>query len=226
MLDRAAELETLFAGAAGPGHLRLGASMTIGDYLGPLLIERYARSYPGASVALEVGNTDGVAQKVADFDVDLALIEGQVSNPALEVCDWMGDTLAVFCGSRHPLARTGRATIDRLLKETWVVREPGSGTRQTLDRAMSRYWPRWNIAMELEHTEAIKRAVEAGRSVGCVSRLALRDAFKAGSLREIKVPRLDLSRRFYILLNRRKYRTAGIDAFMQICQEAQVETLD
>ena len=59
-------------------------------------------------------------------------------------------------GAGHPLAGAGPASIDSLLDENWIVREPGSGTRQTLDRAMTPYWARWKIALELEHTEAIK----------------------------------------------------------------------
>jgi DNA-binding transcriptional LysR family regulator len=83
---------------------------------------------------------------------------------------------------------------------------------------MSPYWPRWKISLELEHTEAIKSMVSAGRSVGCVSRLALKDAFRSGSLCEIAVPELALDRRFYFVLNMQKYRTPGINAFLELCE--------
>jgi len=219
MLDRAVEMEAIFSGAGDPGTLHLGASLTIGNYLCPRLIERYVLRYPAAQVKLEVGNTSRIAARVAAFDLDLALIEGQSSHPNLVTTDWLGDQLAVFCGPGHPLARMGHAGIDRVLEEAWVVREPGSGTRQTLDRAMDPYWPRWRIGLELEHTEAIKSTVEAGRTLGCVSRLALKDAFRSGSLVEIKVPELRLDRRFYFALNSQKYRTPGIEAFLQICRD-------
>lgn len=218
MLDRAAEMENILSGTAGPGILHLGASLTIGNYLGPSLIERYLRLYPGAEVRLEVGNTSRIAARVAELDIDLALIEGETSHPDLTTTDWVDDQLAVFCGPEHPLAAKGRASVERLLEESWVVRESGSGTRQTLDRAMTPYWPRWKISLELEHTEAIKSMVKAGRSIGCVSRLALKDAFRSGSLFEIAVPELALDRRFYFVLNRQKYRTPGIDAFLDICR--------
>ena len=75
--------------------------------------------------------------------------------------------------------------IDQLLREDWIMRERGSGTRLTLEHAARHRRGRFNILLELEHTEGIKRAVESGLGIGCVSRLALRDAFRRGSLVEL-----------------------------------------
>jgi len=214
MLERANALETLLSGKAGPGPLRLGASLTIGNYVAPALIEPYVQLHPEAKVKLEIGNTSRIAERVASLDLDLALVEGEVSGADLISTAWSGDRLAIFCSPSHPLARTRKATIDKLLNESWVVREPGSGTRQTLDRAMTPYWPRWKIAVELEHTEAIKSTVAASRTIGCVSDLALGDSLKAGSLVEIEAPELVLARAFYIIQNREKYRTQAMEVFV------------
>lgn len=219
LLDRAVEMEGLLSGRGTPGILHLGASLTIGNYLCPQLIERYRKRYPGAGVKLEIGNTSRIAARIAEYDLDMALIEGQTTRVDLIVKDWVGDELAIFCGPQHPLSRAYNVEIDQLLAEDWVVREPGSGTRQALDNAMSPFWDRWKIAIELEHTEAIKTAVGAGSGIGCLSRLALEDAFESGSLVEIRTHALRLSRRFYFLFNRQKYRTRGMDAFTGICGE-------
>src|SRR3546814_18630262 len=77
----------------------------------------------------------------------------------------------------------------------------------------------WRIGMELEHIEAIKTAVEAGSMIGCVSRLALKDAFSSGRLIEIRVRSLSLRRRFYTAIHREKYRTASIESFLRPCHE-------
>ena len=219
MLDRGAEIEALLSGRGGPGGLRFGATLTIGNYLGPILIEQYWQRHPGAAIRLEVGNTQRIAARVAAFDLDLGLIEGEIADPDLILSDWIEDELAVFCGPDHPLTASGTASIDRLLDERWVVREPGSGTRQALDRAMSPYGSRWHFGLELEHTEAIKRMVETGRCVSCISRIALQDAFKIGRLVEIRVPELALKRRYYFVLHRQKYRTPAIEAFMAVCRD-------
>jgi DNA-binding transcriptional LysR family regulator len=218
ILDRATELEALLAGGGGPGALTLGASLTIGNYLCPALIDRYLRLYPGSEVKLEIGNTRHIAQAVANFDLDLALIEGEITHPDLAVTGWLADELTVFCAPSHPLAREASVSIERLLEESWIVREPGSGTRQTLDRAMTPWWPRWKIGLELEHTEAIKGMVATGHFIGCVSRRALAEQFEGGRLAPLTVPELDLNRRFYLVTNRRKHRTPGIGAFVAVCE--------
>lgn len=219
ILDRAAALEALLAGGGGPGALTLGASLTIGNYLCPALIDRYLRLYAGSEVKLEIGNTRHIAHAVANFDLDLALIEGEITHPDLAVTDWLADELTVFSAPSHPVAREASVSIERLLKESWIVREPGSGTRQTLDRAMTPWWPRWKIGLELEHTEAIKGMVATGHFIGCVSHRALAEPFESGRLVPLTVPELDLHRRFYLVTNRRKHCTPGIEAFVGVCED-------
>ncbi len=219
MLDRAAELEALLEGSRGFGPLHVGATLTIGNYLGTLLVGEFLTRHPGSRTTLEVGNTTRIAARVADFELDLGLIEGECHDPALRIETWVADELAVFCAPEHPLAGLTDVPMERMLAEWWIVREAGSGTRQTLDRALGPWRARCRVRLELEHTEGIKRAVEGGLGIGCVSRLALKDAFRRGSLVEIGLPGLDLQRSFYFLLHREKYRTPGVEAFLALCRE-------
>lgn len=75
-----------------------------------------------------------------------------------------------------------------------------------------------NIRLELEHTEAIKRAVESGLGVGCISRLALRDAVRRGSLVILETPELDLRRAFCFIWHRHKYQSAAMREFLELCR--------
>lgn len=219
MLDRGAEIDALLAGRGGPGLLRLGATVTIGNYLAPDLLARYWRRYPNAPLTLDIDNTRNIAARTIDFELDLALVEGECSDPELDVSDWLPDSLAVFCAPQHPLAGAGPMSVARVLEECWVVREKGSGTRQTIDRAVAAHGGTLRIGIELEHLETILRAVEIGSFIGCVSRRALAESFASGRLVEIPVPDLRLDRRFHIVLNRQKYRTPAINAFLGICRE-------
>ena len=126
----------------------------------------------------------------------------------------------VFCSPEHPLA--GRAALSDadLEAATWILREPGSGTRQTFDRGMHGLLPGLNVLLELQHTEAIKRAVEAGLGIGCLSRVTLAEAFRRGSLVPLAVPHRDFSRRFYFVLHRQKYRSRGIARWLALCAAA------
>ena len=150
----------------------------------------------------------------------LALVEGVYAHPDLVVTDWLHDELVLICGSSHSCAGRKAWGVDDILAERWVVREKGSGTRQTLDTAMQPYWSRWRIGMELQQIEAILEMVSVSSLIGCVPRVAAQHLIAQGRLVEIKVSELDLRRRFYIMTHKRKYVTAGIRAFLDICEEA------
>ena len=92
------------------------------------------------------------------------------------------------------------------------------GNRAAVDQALSRNGFRARERLVLEHTEAIKRAVESGLGIGCISRLALREAFRRQSLKPIEVPELDLHRRFHFVWHARKHQTRGLRAFLDQCR--------
>ncbi|SDS77294.1 LysR family transcriptional regulator [Pseudomonas oryzae] len=218
LLDRAEEIEQLLQGKSGFGSLQLGATLTIGNYLATLLIGRFMQAHPECRVRLHVQNTSHVVQGVAQHGLDLGLIEGDCQHPDVEVQPWVEDELVVFCAPQHPLARQGTASLDELVQEAWILREQGSGTRLTFDQGMRHHPMPLNIRLELEHTEAIKRAVESGLGIGCISRLALRDAFRRGSLVAVETPELDLRRQFSFIWHKQKYQSSAMREFVELCR--------
>ncbi|TLX54996.1 LysR family transcriptional regulator [Stutzerimonas nosocomialis] len=218
LLDQAKAIEDLLNGNSGFGSLNVGATLTIGNYLATLLIGSFMQRHPECRVKLHVHNTAHIVQQVAHHELDLGLIEGDCRHDELEVQRWVEDELVVFCAPQHPLAQAGAVDLERLSTEAWILREQGSGTRLTFDQAM-RHHPRpLNVRLELEHTEAIKRAVESGLGIGCISRLALRDAFRRGSLVPVETPALDLTRQFYFIWHSQKYQTAAMREFIEQCR--------
>jgi DNA-binding transcriptional LysR family regulator len=77
--------------------------------------------------------------------------------------------------------------------------------------------PELNVTIELQHTEAIKRAVEANLGIGCLSKITLEDAFKRGSLIKLPTPQRDFQRQFYFILHKQKFKSAGIEQWMELC---------
>ncbi|MET1076562.1 MAG: LysR family transcriptional regulator [Pseudomonas sp.] len=219
LLDQAKEIEDLLNGKTGFGSLAVGATLTIGNYLATLLIGSFMQRHPECQVKLHVQNTAHIVQQVAHHEIDLGLIEGDCNHPDLEVHPWVEDELVVFCAPQHPLAGRGHASLEQLADEAWILREQGSGTRLTFDQAMRHRNKALNVRLELEHTEAIKRAVESSLGIGCISRLALRDAFRRGSLIPLETPELDLVRQFYFIWHRQKYQTSAMREFLEQCRE-------
>ena len=217
LLAQARDVEAYLSGVT-LGPLSIGATLTIGNYLATLIVADYMQAHPGAPVDLQVANTDAIVERLLRFDADLGLIEGVVSHPDLIVEPWMEDELVVFCGPQHPLATLEVVDNASLAGQAWILRERGSGTRSQFDRQIGCQLGRFDLRLELEHTEAIKRAVESGLGVGCLSRLALREAFRRGSLIELATPQFDLRRQFFFARHRLRQQSAAAQCFYELCR--------
>jgi DNA-binding transcriptional LysR family regulator len=226
LIERARELESALGRHMEDGPIKVGATLSIGNYLAVPLIARYMDENPGSRITLEVANTATVSQKVARYDLDMGLIEGEVNDPDLHISPWRDDELVVFCSPRHPLARRSSLGDSDLLGARWILREAGSGTRQAFDRAMHDLLPDLRIMLELQHTEAIKRAVEGDMGLGCLSRVTLVDAFAQGRLVPLEVPHRDLSRRFYLIVHRQKYRSAAMQKWLSLLENEPLSPQD
>lgn len=218
MLARAADIEGYLAGGV-LGPLAVGATLTIGNYLATLVVAEYLRLHPNSKIQLHVANTHSIVEQLTRYELDIGLIEGEANDPDLLLEPWLDDALVVFCAPHHALAGLETITPALLTEQKWIVRERGSGTRALFDRVIARALPDLHVQLELEHTEAIKRAVESGLGVGCLSRLALREAFRRGSLIEVKTPQFDLRRRFYFARHRQRHVSPAAQTFLALCRE-------
>lgn len=219
LLSRAVELEATLSTHEESGTLKIGTTFSIGNALCVPLISKYRQRYPHSKVAVEMANTEHVSNMVASFELDLGLIEGEINNPALEITPWREDELVLFCSAQHPLAGKAQLTKQDLLAASWILRESGSGTRQTFDRVLHDLLPQLRIELELQSAEAIVQAVRLGLGLGCLSRLLLEDAFARGELVPLKARGRDFRRLFYLIVHRQKYRSAAIRHWLQLCQE-------
>jgi DNA-binding transcriptional LysR family regulator len=219
LLAQAQALEQALDGRAVTGRLRIGATLTIGNYIAVSMIADFRQRFPEADIALHVANTEAIAERVASFELDMGLIEGELQRPDLDIAPWRHDELVVFAAPGHPLANATALSDADLIALPWIVRERGSGTRQAFDRAMRGILHELHIAMELQHTEAIKRAVEAGLGVGCLSQVCLTDAFKRGSLVPLPVPGRDFHRQWYLITHREKFRSTALQEWLKLCRE-------
>lgn len=222
LLAQARELELTLLQQAENGLLQVGATLTIGNYIAVGLMAKYTSLHPDSQIKLQVENTESISTRVINFELDVGLIEGELNHPELDVIPWQDDELVVFCAPDHPLAKVGKINDEQLLQAQWVLREKGSGTRQTFDRAMHGLLPQLDISLELQHTEAIKRAVESKLGIGCLSKVALHDAFAKGRLLPLKTPTRDFSRQFYFIIQRQKYRSVSMQRWLQLCMESVV----
>ncbi len=229
LLDVASGIEREFVvpsgaapGAQPPASLRLAASTTIGNYLLPALIADFKQASPNSRIDLQIGNTREVSSLVMKLDVDMGLIEGASHEPELRQEPWIEDELAVVASPRHPLVlEHGRRRLDfeDLREAPWLLREPGSGTREAVENALLPHLHQLHEPVQLGSTEAIKQAAVAGLGLTCLSRYATRDLITLGRLRVVETTLPRLTRRFYLIYHEKKQFSSGLARFIEYCRK-------
>jgi DNA-binding transcriptional LysR family regulator len=187
------------------GEITIGASTTIGNYLLPSIMAEFSRLYPRAKALLQVGNTQQIEAALENGELEIGLIEGPSHATTLEILPWRDDELVVIVGTNHPWIQHKFIDTHMLKNADWIIREKGSGTREVFEEAIKGHLDPIVPHLELGHTEAIKKAVEAGLGVGCLSRLAVQRELDHGWLVELESP-LELYRPLTILLTGNSYR--------------------
>lgn len=221
LLTRMQDIENLFSPDAEPsGQLRLGASQTIGNYLLPTLLAS-SKQELGLPPKVTINNTHLLCHALANFELDMALIEGENHHPDLLAEPWLQDEMLVVAPPDHPLANKKDLSLSRLGGETWVLREAQSGSREQFIQQIQPELPRWQPGLELNTLEAVMLAVEKGLGISFISRLAASDRLADGRL--IALP---LSRRFprqlSLIWHKQKYHSTSLRHFIQFCR-AQVK---
>jgi len=172
------------------GTLELHASQTVASYWLPARLMAFHARHPQIGIRLQVGNTESVARAVAEGRAELGFVEGGVHDPALHLTALAQDRLLVVAAPAHPLAGRRRIALPALAASTsWIMREPGSGTRSEFEGALraAQIAPETlRVALTLPSNEAVLSAVlSAGHSVAAVSQLAAAPWLESGRLQRV-----------------------------------------
>ena len=199
------------------GSLLIGASTTPGIYVMPGVIATFRQRYPGVELTLRIANSQVIEDRVKARELDLGVVGGHAIGPG-EECLAAGllDELVVIVPPGHAWAKRRDIRPAELAGQPLLVREEGSATRRVTERALQQAGVRYRVAMELDHTEAIKQAVLAGLGVAFVSTYAVRGEIATGRLRAVRLRGLRVRRHFHVLHHEARRVTASARAFMAV----------
>lgn len=185
------------------GTLTLGASTTIAQYVLPRLLSEFCTTHPRVHPTLTSGNTEHIVKEVEEGKIALGFIEGPPRSRDLRLTPFLEDELVILVPAAHEWAERTVIVPSELTGAPLLMRERGSGTRHIIELALERHHIRrgsLNVVMELDSTEAIKSAVEAGFGVGFVSRWALAKDVRLGpAFRTVEITGIRLKRHFVMV---------------------------
>ncbi|HEY9620955.1 MAG TPA: LysR family transcriptional regulator [Crinalium sp.] len=203
------------------GTLIIGASQTTGTYLLPRMIGLFRQQYPDVAVQLHVHSTRRTAWSVANGQIDLAIIGGEIPpelQDSLEIIPYAEDELALILPVFHPLARVGIVQKDDLYKLQFITLDSQSTIRKVIDHVLTRSGietRRLKVEMELNSIEAIKNAVQAGLGAAFVSISAIEKELQMGVLHRARIEDVVVNRMLSVIVNPNRYRSKAASAFME-----------
>ena len=203
------------------GELVVGASSIPGEYVLPSLIGRFKEKYPEISISLLIGDTRRALDWLIEGQVEVAVVGAQIPHRSIEYRELMPDELVVVVSSDHPWRAKKTVALDEVRAEPLVVRERGSGSRHTLERALGEValdLGDFRVVGEMGSTQAIKQAVKAGVGISLISKRAVADECHANLLWCLKVKDLRFSRFFYLALHRGRSRSPLAEAFREFVE--------
>ncbi|MFO7604154.1 MAG: LysR family transcriptional regulator [Gammaproteobacteria bacterium] len=210
------EIEEVLAQLKGVsrGHLSIAVASTA-NYFATRLLAAFAKSYAGVSFSLDVTNRASLLRQLEQNECDLVVMGKPPEDMDLVTEAFMENPLVVIAPPDHPLAGQQGISMQRLQEETFVVREPGSGTRIAMERFFDEQGFELKTGMEMTSNEAIKQAVEAGLGLGIVSIHTLTLELEARHLVLLDVEKFPILRHWYVVYRQGKRLSPVAEAFRQ-----------
>jgi DNA-binding transcriptional LysR family regulator len=168
------------------GHLRIGASLTIGEYLLPKFLSKFSTKYPGIEFELIIENTHHICSKIKNFTLDIGLIEGTTPSSDFNQNYFLEDKMVIACSKNSDILN-GTFSIDKLQNKNWIVREEGSGTRDYINMFLTTNKIVPNNLMVLGSNYAIKEAVKNNLGITIISSYVTAPAVENNELETIEL---------------------------------------
>ena len=203
------------------GSLIVGASQTTGTYLMPRMIGLFREQYPKIAVQLQIHSTRRTSWSVANGQIDLAIIGGQLPlelNELLEIIPYGNDEVALVLPTNHPLAKLPELNKEDLYQLSFVTLDSQATTRKVVDRLLINSGleiQRLKVEMELNSFEAIKNAVQSGLGAAFLPVISIERELAAGTIHKPSIADLVVQRKLRLITNPGRYSSRAANAFIK-----------
>lgn len=205
------------------GLLRVGASITIGSQFLPRYVQTFGVLHPGTQIRALVAPSDLLEQKIMENELDFALIEGVAHNPALCAKEYMEDCLIVICPNNEYFRDKRQLKLEEFKKQSFLLREPGSGTREVVDQVTENAGFHISPIWEAMSTTALVNAVINGLGISVLPQRMVMGVIEHGLVVPVSVEGIEFRRRFHIIYHREKYLTSAARDFLDLCMNYEMD---
>jgi DNA-binding transcriptional LysR family regulator len=219
------------------GELKLGASLTVGNYWLPEKISQFKQLYPGIFINCKLGNAEEICEGTAVGMYDLGLVTGEIK-PSLQQClekDEVGsDCLQIVVSKSHPWFQRTEIYLDELLSTSWVMRESGSGAQQMFHQALETWGiepSNLDVVLHLNTSEMVKAVVESGVGAAAIPESMVKKELQLGTLHAVGIinpqkksgKRLEIIQPIWKLKHRQRFHTRVMTAFEKLLIQDNVQ---
>lgn len=195
-----AEAEAVLGEMKGLKRGKLNISVvSTANYFAPQLLALFCQRNRNVTLSLNVINREELINQLANNEMDLGVMGLPPDGLDIDAEPFMENPLAVIASPSHPLALERNIPLPRLAQETFIVREPGSGTRSAMERFFAQHNLTLSTGMEMSTDEAIKQAVQAGLGLGILSLQTLEQELALKRLAVVAVEGFPIMRHWYIV---------------------------
>lgn len=196
------------------GRIRLGTVSTA-KYFAPRLLANFVKMHNGLEFKLTIHNRAQIIEQLQSYTIDLGIMGQPPEGMHFEGTAFAPNPLVAIAAPSHPLSLRRGLLPQDLSDQPFVVREPGSGTRNAMDRFFNEHDIRIRQVMEADSNETIKQAVMAGIGLGFVSHHTIRPELAVGRIAVLDVLGLPLRRQWFVVHSKQRRLTPAAEEFLQ-----------
>ena len=200
------------------GILRIGASITIGTKFLPSYIKMFNSMYPNTKVKVTIGSSDAIEKMLINNELDIVLSEGVVHSTSLNVIEYMDDQLVIIASNQSKFRNEQVLTFEEFQNENILLREEGSGTRETIDNIILSQGHAITPLWEAMSTSALVNAVISNLGISILPYRLVLGALKRGLVIKLNLQGIEFNRKFKIITHQEKYLTTSMKRFIELAK--------
>jgi DNA-binding transcriptional LysR family regulator len=201
------------------GSLAIGSSFTFGEYLLPGLISEFRKRYPLIVPSISIRNSKRILLQLERHELDIGIVEGNMEHPNLIIHPFAQDEMVILVPKDHRFSDRVEVELEELSEETWILREEGSGTRQTIDSLFTQHNFTPATIMSFGSSQIIKESVESGLGISILSLSVLRKELILETLSPLRIKHSPILRNYYYAIHNLTFQTKSLNLFVEFLKE-------